>query len=108
MHGMGDNDEVNETGVLCESILDVLALTPEHGENEPMTAEKLKKWILEFISDIDFEYKGVHGVICPFNEHSFCAGLDGVDKNYDNIDDLMNDKIYFGKSLNEIAGELDI
>lgn len=32
-----------------------------------MKKEDLKKWVEELTQDIDFEYQGISGSICPFS-----------------------------------------
>lgn len=72
-----------------------------------MTPEQLREEILSLTYDIQFEYKGVNGLIMPYSENDFvlCCGDD--DKQYTDIDDVMSDKFFDGKSLNEICEGVD-
>ncbi len=72
-----------------------------------MKAQELRGWILSLAQDIEFEYKGYHGVICPWNAHSFTMAYAGKDKDYTDIEDLMSDKVFNGMSLNQIAEKLE-
>ena len=71
-----------------------------------MKAEDLKKWILSLEQDIEFEYNGVDGSICPFSENDISLTFLDISKDYESIEALMSDKVINGKSLNEISGEL--
>lgn len=72
-----------------------------------MGASELRDWILSLVQDIEFEYKGIHGVISPTSEMEL--NLFFYDENfyYNNVDDLMSAKVICGKSLNDISAELD-
>jgi hypothetical protein len=56
--------------------------------------------------DIEFNYKGVNGLIMPYSEFDFVLCYGDADKQYTNIDDVMNDKFFIGKSLTEICQEV--
>ena len=81
-----------------------------------MTAKDLKKYITTFIPDLEFEYKGIHGVICAFGrrDNMTINLLYGdsekplYEKTYTNVDDMLSDSSVFnGKSFNDIATEID-
>lgn len=71
-----------------------------------MKPEKLKEWILSMSDDIEFVYRGIFGVICPFSKDNVAVTFDGETKYYTGIDDVMSDKFFLGKSLNEISEKL--
>lgn len=71
-----------------------------------MKAEDLKKWILSLEQDIQFEYNGVDGSICPFSKNDISLTFLDISKDYGSIEELMNDKVISGKSLNQISQEL--
>ena len=73
-----------------------------------MKSKDLKNLILSLTQDVGFDYDGAVGCIYPWIEHNFEVGYDNKVKTYDNIDDLLDDPFYHGKSLSEIAEELDI
>lgn len=73
-----------------------------------MKPNKLKELILSLTQDIVFEYKGEYACINPWNHKKIEVGYGDIMKTYDNIDDVMKDKIYHGKSLLEIAETLNI
>lgn len=73
-----------------------------------MKPNDLKNLILSLTQDVVFEYDGAVACINPWNVHKFEVGYDNKVKTYDNIDNLMDDPFYHGKSLSEIAEELDI
>lgn len=72
-----------------------------------MKAQELKDWISSCIQDIEFFYQGRHGAICPFSENDFVAGFDMDSHRYDSVESLMEDKIFNGMSLNQIAEKLE-
>ena len=72
-----------------------------------MTPDQLRDEILSLTYDIQFVYKGVNCLIMPYSHKHFvlCYGED-KDKEYSNIDDVMNDKFFDGKSLSDISQEV--
>ncbi len=68
-----------------------------------MKPNELKNLILSLTQDIVFSYKGKYACINPWNDKKIEVGYGDDVKVYDNIDDVMNDKFYQGKSLIEIA-----
>lgn len=44
----------------------------------------------------------------PFSINDISATYDGRTKNYDNIDDVMSDAFFDGKSLDEISDDLEL
>ncbi len=68
-----------------------------------MTAKELKEHILSLVQDIEFEYNGKHGAICPFDAHNICIGFDGDEIDCHNIDEVMTSKVFDGQSLSEIC-----
>ena len=73
-----------------------------------MKPKNLKDLILSLTQDVVFEYDGAVACINPWNETKIEVGYDVKLKTYDNIDDVMNDPIYHGKSLQEISEQLNI
>lgn len=73
-----------------------------------MTANDIKNIILEFTNDVVFYYGDENACINPWSESKFEVGFRDKMKTYDNIDALMNDPFFDGKSLNEIAGEIEL
>lgn len=73
-----------------------------------MKAKDLKNLILSLTQDVVFEYDGTIACINPWNESRIEVGYDDKVKTYNNIDDVMNDPFYRGKSLTEIAETLNI
>jgi len=71
-------------------------------------AKDLKNLILSLTQDVVFEYDGAVACINPWNESKIEAGYDNKAKTYNNIDDVMNDPFYHGKSLAEIVEALNI
>lgn len=72
-----------------------------------MTAQQIKDIIMSFLNDVMLDYPD-HDMIFinPFNENKFELSYDDISKTYDNIDDLMTDRIFDGKTLTEIAPQL--
>ena len=73
-----------------------------------MKPDALKDLILSLTQDITFEYDGAYGCKNPWNTHKFEVGYDGKVKTYSNIDELMKDRFYHGKSLSAIAEKMNI
>lgn len=73
-----------------------------------MSADDLKQLILSLTQDVLFDYQGMSACINPWNIHKFEVGYGDEVKTYTDIDDLMSDKFFNGKSLNEISENLVI
>lgn len=71
-----------------------------------MTPKQLREEILSLTYDIQFEYKGVNGLIMTFSHKRFVLCYGDDDREYTNIDDVMSDPFFDGKSLNEISQEV--
>lgn len=72
------------------------------------TSEQLKDTILSLTQDVVFVYNGITCCINPWNTSKFELGYDDTVRVYDDIDELMNDEIFDGQSLNDIADNIDI
>lgn len=73
-----------------------------------MRSKELESLILSLTQDVTFLYDGVYACINPWNSKKIEVGYGDITKTYDNIRDVMQDKIYHGKSLEEICEQLDI
>jgi len=73
-----------------------------------MNAKDLINLIDSLTYDIEFDYKGIHGSICPINRNNIglAYGDNAIDCN--SIDEVMSCKFFDGKSLNEISTELEM
>lgn len=76
-----------------------------------MNKDELRQILSECCNDISFSYKGLpSGVTSEI--HNYVATYQawhGDDvKEYDNVDEVMNDKFYSGKSLNGLVKEVEI
>lgn len=71
-----------------------------------MKANELYDFIDSLTSDIDFEYDGKHGAICPFSRTDISLSYDDEAHDHTSIADVMNDKIFNGKCLNEISEQI--
>lgn len=68
-----------------------------------MSPEKLKSRILSLVTDITFTYNGKPACINPWNKNKFEVGFADSAKEYNDIDELMNDCFFDGKPLSEIC-----
>lgn len=73
-----------------------------------MKAQDLKRHILDTLQDTEFRYRGEDCLINPHSAHDIYLGYKDIDKTYTDIDDLMNDPVFDGKSLNEIVGQIEL
>ena len=71
-----------------------------------MKANELYDFIDSLTSDIDFEYDGKHGAICPFSRTDISLSYDDEAHDHTSIADVKNDKIFNGKCLNEISEQI--
>lgn len=71
-----------------------------------MNVEELRYEMAEKIEDVSFVYNGKNSGVMPMFDGtapSFLAWYGDKEKEYSDIDDLMSDKFFDGKSLAEIA-----
>lgn len=71
-----------------------------------MKKNEIKKIISECCNDIIFVYKGKNAVITSTVSNyvpTFEARYDGKSKKYSDINDVMSDKFYNGKSVSDLA-----
>jgi hypothetical protein len=73
-----------------------------------MNAKELRNLIDSLAYDIEFDYRGVHGSICPINRNDIGLAYGEQTEDCNSIDEAMGSKLFDGKSLNEIATELDM
>ena len=68
-----------------------------------MKCDQLKELILSLTQDVTFEFEGEYACINPWNSKKIEVGYGDIVKTYQNIDDVMNDKIFHGKALKDIC-----
>lgn len=73
-----------------------------------MKASELSNWIDSLTQDIDFEYHGILGSICPFNREKISLCFDGEEVTVDSIEAAMKTPFIEGRSLTEICEELTL
>lgn len=74
-----------------------------------LTINKLRALFDGGINDVCFEYNGISYGVFPISRGEFDVGIGyDVAKHYENLDDLMKDPIYNGKTLEEIAGQITL
>ena len=75
-----------------------------------MTIEMLKEILSDCCNDITFMYKGVHsGITVTVHDYvpTYQVWYGNKMKEYGEIDNVINDKFYGGKSLNELVNVVD-
>lgn len=73
-----------------------------------MNAMEMRKWIDSLSQDIDFEYNGKCGAICPFNRSNISLCYDGNEVTVHSVDEAMKEPFITGRSLSEISSQLII
>ena len=73
-----------------------------------MTVNAIKNKILAFTDDVILNFRSEEIFINPWNENKYELEYKDIYKIYTSIDDLLQDKIYGGKSLIEIAAEITV
>ena len=71
-----------------------------------MNANDLRDLIDSLTQDIDFEYCGKMGSICPFSRTDISLCYDGREVTVDSVRAAMEEPFIEGHSLMEICGEL--
>ena len=77
-----------------------------------MTASELRDELSQGRTDYEFVFRGKRGSICPFNypngQFSADVGYDSVFNTYHTLNELMNAPFLDGKSLTEVAEEIEL
>lgn len=68
-----------------------------------MNANALRDWIGSLTQDIDFEYGGKSGCICPFSLRDISLCYDGAETTVHSLDEAMTTPFVQGKNLTEIC-----
>ena len=73
-----------------------------------MSAKELCDWIDSLTQDIDFEYRGKFGSICPFSRSNISLCYDGNEVTVHSVEEAMTVPFVDGRSLSVISEELNI
>ena len=73
-----------------------------------MNAQDMRSLIDGLTQDIDFEYRGKRGAICPFSRADISLCYDGTEISVDSIDKAMNTPFVLGQTLADVCTELEI
>lgn len=73
-----------------------------------MKPNKLAEMIDSLTSDIDFEYNGKHGAVCPFSRTDIALSYGEEAHSHTSVEDVMNDKMFDGKCLKEISEQIEL
>lgn len=73
-----------------------------------MDAVDLRMRIDGLTQDIDFEYKGKLGAICPFSRESISLCYDGSETTVNSVDAAMSTPFIDGLSLSDVCADLNI
>lgn len=73
-----------------------------------MSAKELFDWIDSLSQDIDFEYHGKSGSICPFSRSDISLCYNGEEVTVHSVEAAMREPFIDGRSLEELAEDLQI
>ncbi len=73
-----------------------------------MKPNKLADMIDSLAGDIDFEYKGKQGAVCPFSRTDIVLSYGEEAHSHTSVEDVMNDKMFDGKCLKEISEQIEL
>ncbi len=73
-----------------------------------MNAKSIKNLILSLTQDIEFSYNNVDGSIIPLSRDNISMSYGDANKNYKDVDTLLNDPFFNGKSLSDIVSDIEI
>ena len=71
-----------------------------------MTRKELYEWIDGLEQDIEFEYKGKYGSICPFSREEIAIFYDGKSESASSVENAMEIPFIDGLALNDICGKI--
>lgn len=73
-----------------------------------MKPDDLRDWIDSLTDDIEFQYLGIWGSICPFNRHNISVSYGDDERTFHSIDDVMNEPFICGKPIKDICEAFEI
>lgn len=73
-----------------------------------MKAEKIREWIESLTDDIEFDYKGIHGAICPINSGLIYLSYGDEALEVHSVDEAMEITFINGENLQSISEKIDI
>lgn len=68
-----------------------------------MKAKNLQEMIESLTDDIEFQYNGRWGAICPFSHTEITVSYDGEEKTFSSAEDVMKQPFVDGKPLKDIC-----
>lgn len=68
-----------------------------------MTEKQLRESIDDMLLDIEFEYKGVSGAICPFSRDNIAVKYGDSEHIFESVDALFNEPFFDGKPLKAVC-----
>lgn len=74
------------------------------------TLSELREYALSLADDIEFTWKGRHGLIIPFSRQKYILSFhdpDGSGTEFSDVDEMLNAPCLDGHSLAEVCGELE-
>ena len=73
-----------------------------------MNAQELRDWIDSLTDDIEFQYKGVWGSICPFSRENISVSYGDEERTFSSVDEVMNTPFVDGKPMKDICDKFEI
>lgn len=71
-----------------------------------MNAKELYDWIDSLTQDIEFQYRGVWGSICPFSRTNISVSYGDEEQTFHSIDAALDTPFIDGKPLKEICSDI--
>lgn len=68
-----------------------------------MNAKELRDWIDSLTEDIEFNYNGVWGSICPFARDDISVSYGDKEQTFNSIDAVMNEPFIDNSPIKEIC-----
>lgn len=70
-----------------------------------MKPDALRAAIDSLLTDIEFQYKGTWGSICPFSRSNISVAYGEQERTFDSVDAVMNEPFIDGNPIKEICEE---
>lgn len=73
------------------------------------TIQELKEYLLSLVNDVEFTWKGMHGLIIPFSRQKYILSFhdpDDTGTEFNNIDALLNAPYLDGQSITDVCEEI--
>lgn len=74
------------------------------------TVDELRDYLLSLVNDVEFTWRGVHGLIIPFSKDRYALSYHDPDDpgtEFRSVDALLTAPYLDGRAISDVCGEID-